>query len=271
MENSPKIKEAGSSIVTQSSTDSPVPNCIVCSVKPSRVHSVYCSDDCIRKHATKTVSASSASESEASSAPITPSLESPTDGEKKTTQTKIISQLFKDKANHVVVIEKTTGKIFSGKSAPTYDKLQQWLTEHPTFEVLKPGTPQATAFKAKQQQLKSLAKNMSEKELFAVSQPAKVQTKLRFEADKMVYVSPTTQKQVITTTLKRPISATSSSSPVNLKSPANKLEPITKTPKLSSTSAQKPTSAPLKKRTSSTVRYIEILKILVEWVKINLY
>lgn len=245
------MKEAGtSSTMVQSTTDSPAPNCCVCNIKPSRVNSIYCSDDCIRKHS-KTLSASSASESEASSsAPSTPILKSPSEGEKKTIQPKLISQMFKDKANHVVVIEKSTGKILVGKNAPTHDKLQQWLAEHPGYDILKPGTPQAMAFKAKQQQLKSLAKNMGEKELFAVSQPTKIQTKLRFEADKMVYVNPTTQKQVTTTALKRPLSATSSSSPVSSKPQAHKSEPISKNPKLTSTPVQKSSIQP-KKRTVS--------------------
>lgn len=254
MGNSPKTKEAGSSSAAQSTTNSSASNCIVCSSKPSRPNSIYCSDDCIRKHATKTRTASTASESEAtSSAPTTSLLKSPSDGDKKiTTQPKGFTQLFKDKANHVVVIEKATGHVLKGKSAPTHDKLHQWLADNPGYEILKPGTPQADAFKAKLQQLKTIGKSMSDKELFAVSQPTKIQTKLRFEADKMVYVNPTTQKQVTTTATKRPFSATISSSPVNSKSPAHKSEPITKTPKLSSTPVQKTVQ---KKRTSSTVGF----------------
>lgn len=220
--------------------------------------SVYCSDDCIRKYASTTKagvgSISNTSDSDSMAIITTaPSLKSPTleHSERKTIQPKIFSQLFKDKANHVVVIDKSTGKYLTGKSAPTADKLQQWLIEHPNHEVLKPGTPQAAAFKAKQQQLKTLAKNMdAERELFAVTQPVKIQTKLRFEADKMVYVSPISQKQVTTTTtaLKRSISATSSSSPVHTKSPVPKTESTAiKTPKLTSTPTQKTTSVQKKR------------------------
>lgn len=184
---------------------------------------------------------------------MNPSLKSPTDTEKRTIQPKIINQLFKDKTNHVVLFDKSTGKYITGKHAPTSDKLQQWLAEHPNHEVLKPGTPQANAFKAKQQQLKTLSKDMqAERELFAVTQPVKIQSKLRFDADKMVYVNPTTQKQVVTTVaLKRPLSATSSS-PVNTKSPVSKMEPIAKIPKLTSTPVSKPPIQ--KKRTPTTVR-----------------
>lgn len=247
----------------QSTLDSTVANCIVCGVKPSRSNSVYCSDDCIRKHASTTkviVSTSNLNESEAV-ATTSPSLKSPTDTERKTIQPKIIHQMFKDKANHVVLYDKTTGKFLTGKNAPTADKLQQWLAEHPNHEVLKPGTPQAMAFKAKQQQLKTLAKNMdAERQLFAVTQPAKIQTKLRFEADKMVYVSPSSQKQassiaITTTAVKRPISAVSSS-PVHTKSPVLKESPITKTPKLSSTSTAK---VVIQKKRTVTIIYFEDL------------
>ncbi|XP_031636315.1 uncharacterized protein LOC116349151 isoform X2 [Contarinia nasturtii] len=227
VENSPKTKE------------SPVPNCVVCCFKPSRSNSIYCSDDCIRKHS-KAVSntASSASESDST----TPTIKSPS--EKKFPQPKILSHMFRDKMNHVVIYDKATNTFLTGKNAPTQDKLQKWLADHPNHEVLKPGSKkaeefkerQSDAFKKKQQQLKSLAKTMaSEKELFAVTQAAKIQTTLQFESNKMVYVNPTTQKQVTTTSLKRPISAITSS-PVNSKSPASRSgEPIAKAPKLSST------------------------------------
>lgn len=250
-------------VAAQSTSDSSIPNCIVCGAKPSRVSSVYCSDDCIRKHAstTKAVTSSVSSSSTSHSEVITPmpTLKSPSEGEKKTIQPKTVQQLFKDKkTNHVVIYDKSTGKYLTGKNAPTADKLQQWLTEHPHHEALKSGTPQAAAFKAKQQQLKSIARDIEvEKELFAVSQPVKIQTKLRFEADKMVCVNPITHKPATTTvTMKRPISAVLSS-PTNIKSPTTKAEPITKTPKLSSTPTSAQKLIPQKKRTVS-VFYIPI-------------
>lgn len=244
-----KTKE-GSSSPAVSQSPSNTSNCIVCGAKPSRVSSVYCSDDCIRKYATTAKMATSpvVSVTEAT-------LKSPTE-ERKSFQPKITQQLFKDKTNHVVVFDKSTGKYLTGKSAPTRDKLQQWLAEHPQHEVLKPGTPQAMAFKAKQQQLKTLARDMeAEKELFAVSQPAKIQTKLRFEADKMMYVNPSQKQTTPTSSLKRPIPSTGTAvlSPV-LKSPATKQEPITKTPKLTATPVQK--IVPQKKRTTLTVSHV---------------
>lgn len=189
----------------------------------------------------------------------TSSIKSPSDGERKSLQPKT-GQLFKDKTNHVVVFDRSTGKYLSGKNAPTADKLQQWLAMHPNHEVLKTGTPQANAFKAKQQQLKSMQRDMQvEKELFAVTQPVKIQTKLRFESDKMVYVNPTTQKQPTTTTVavKRPISATLSTSPVSGRSPSSKGEPVTKTPKLTSTPSSK--SLSIKKKINTTVIVLTFL------------
>lgn len=281
MENPPKMKGAGSSsTVTQSTFNSPAPNCIVCNAKQSRVNSVYCSDDCIRKHAKTTVTASSvnvspgaattstanATETEASlsSPPFT--LKSPNENEKKGPTHKVMQQLFMDKTNKVLVIDKTTNKLLVGKNRPSVDKLQQWLADNPNYEVLKPGSPAAMAYKAKQQQMKSL-KAMADKELFSVSQPPpKVQTKLRFEADKMGYVNPSSQKSVSATASKRPHSATSS--PGNSKSPhAHKSEPISKTPKLSSTPAQKSST---KKRTSNTVSYfVDMLNIYASDKKKN--
>lgn len=209
----------------------------MCGTKPSRLNSIYCSDDCIRKYASKAVNTTGGNGNEnesdcsvATKLPPTKPTPTPTPSkptvqeEKKIVPTKMGSHLFKDKLNHVVLFEKTTGK---------------------------PGTN--LAFKAKQQQLKCIGKKLEyEKELFAVTQPMKIQTKLRFEADKMVYVSPTTHKQVTTNVLKRPISVTSST-PQDTKSPAHKSEAITKTPKLTSTPVQK---IPIqKKRTSNTVRH----------------
>lgn len=98
--------------------------------------------------------------------------------------------VLKNKKNHVIVYDRKTGRYLTGSNAPTLENYRQWLQEHPNYEIVKPGTVQAAAFKAKQEQLKQLAIGMeSEKELFAVSQPQKIQTTLKFDADKkMTYV-----------------------------------------------------------------------------------
>ncbi|XP_077990047.1 uncharacterized protein LOC144444491 [Glandiceps talaboti] len=40
----------------------------------------------------------------------------------------------------VAVIERHTGRVLAGLSAPTVTNLEEWIIKHPTFEVLRPGT-----------------------------------------------------------------------------------------------------------------------------------
>lgn len=47
-------------------------------------------------------------------------------------------QQKKDSNSKVVVLERKTGRILTGPTAPTESGLKEWLTEHPTFEVLQP-------------------------------------------------------------------------------------------------------------------------------------
>ena len=37
------------------------------------------------------------------------------------------------------MVEKSSGRIIAGVVAPTRGNLIEWLEDHPTFEVLKPG------------------------------------------------------------------------------------------------------------------------------------
>lgn len=166
----------------------------------------------------------------------------------KTIQPKISSPvpgLFKDKQNHVVLFDKSSGKFLIGKNSPTADKLQQWLDEHPTHEVLKPGTAQAAAFKAKQMQLKALAKDMNvEKELFAVNQPTKIQTTLRFDSEKKIMygLNPPGTKQSPSGIVKRLSSSTTPSPGHQTPKPTilNKsYDGHSKTPKATTTPTQK--------------------------------
>lgn len=195
---------------------------------------------------TTTVVATSApatnqSQSQAISAASTsmPKIISQTTPESQKKSVKLTTPLFRDRANHVVCIDKTTGKFLTGKSAPTIDTLQKWLEEHPTHEVLRPGTPQANAFKEKQLQLKNLASRIeAEKELFAVSQPMTVQTTLRFtDGDKRMVFGIGNKPATPTTGIKRTFSNTSTklSTSVHDKS----IEPAVKTPKLSNTPVQR--------------------------------
>lgn len=55
----------------------------------------------------------------------------------------------------VIVIERKTGNVLAGPNAPTTSNLKTWLQEHPTYEVVQPGTniikssPNITKIKAK--------------------------------------------------------------------------------------------------------------------------
>lgn len=254
-------------------------NCIVCNAEASRNNSVYCSDNCIRKHAStaKVNVTSAASVSTIYGETTTPTVTAAATTTSNNTTSKVnqttpevqrkqiklpTQSLFKDKSNHVVCIEKATGKYLTGKMAPTTENLQKWLDEHPEYEVLKPGTPQANAFKAKQLQLKTLARNMeAEKELFSVSQPVKVQTTLRFnESDKKMVYGLANKPATAPAGVKRPITMTSPSSNTSTKlSLANRsMEPITKTPKLSVMPIQK--SNTVKKRLNDEPKTLSTTK-----------
>lgn len=123
-------------------------NCIVCK-KAARPNSVYCSDECILRHAQNAMK--------------------PAEG----------AQMFKVKDNRVMVFEKSSGRYLSGEKAPTKDNLKHWLKDHPTFQVVSPGSAQQKALLAKKDQLKSLSKKMRETQPTS-PQPSTVQTKLKF-------------------------------------------------------------------------------------------
>lgn len=228
-------------------------NCSVCGVKPTRNNTSYCGDDCARKYAQQTktnvtipVDATTSHQSDTLLANTKQTIKMvATDSDRtqnKPTQVKLAQPVFRDKANHVVVYEKGTDKFLTGKSAPLIDKLDHWLKLHPNYEVLKPGTQQAIAFRAKQMQLKSLARELQAKELFAVNQPPKVQTTLRIEPDKkIVFQNPLQKGQ-----LKKAIVVASGVSPTTPKSNALFVKPdaIAKNPKLTATPQQKSSATP---------------------------
>ncbi|XP_054265683.1 death-inducer obliterator 1-like isoform X1 [Macrosteles quadrilineatus] len=78
----------------------PAGECIVCK-KESFPGGVYCSDECIAKHASESLS-------------------------------------VLDKSS-VIVFEKKTGRIFAGPNGPTPSTLTSWLMAHPSYEVMRPG------------------------------------------------------------------------------------------------------------------------------------
>ncbi|XP_059615417.1 PHD finger protein 3 isoform X2 [Phlebotomus argentipes] len=122
-------------------------SCIVCK-KAARLNSIYCSDDCIRKHAMVTTKITTTKETTPAKAPPG----APT--------TKKVGVL-KNKFDRVIVYNKLTGKCLSGESAPTLTNLKHWLSENPNYEVVQPGSALGQAFKAKQAQLASISKQMA--------------------------------------------------------------------------------------------------------------
>lgn len=126
-----------------------ITNCIVCR-KQARNSSIYCSDDCIRQHASKTTASTS------TVAPITimsanlPVVKDNTNKLEKVSEKN--HKVLKYKNERVVVYEKSTGRCFAGNMAPTVSNLKQWLEEHPTYDVVEQGTAPALALQARQKQ-----------------------------------------------------------------------------------------------------------------------
>lgn len=63
------------------------------------------------------------------------------------------SHILKNKHDRVIVFEKETGRCIAGANAPTVQNLKQFLKDHPTFQVVTPGSAQSEAIKAKKKQL----------------------------------------------------------------------------------------------------------------------
>ncbi|KAJ8322134.1 hypothetical protein KUTeg_000605 [Tegillarca granosa] len=82
----------------------------------ARVGSVYCSKDCITKHTKESLKIIHKQQ------------------EKQVTK----SPKGESSEKKIVVLEKKSGRIITGPTAPTESNLISWLEEHPTFEVLCP-------------------------------------------------------------------------------------------------------------------------------------
>lgn len=112
--------------------------CIVCK-KPARPNSIYCSDDCIRKHAQNALNAVKVPE-----ASTTSTLKLGPDDKKKKTKGLFEDLLSmadrKPKVERVCVLERRTGKLLTGSNAPTTLNLKKWIQDNPTFEVVQPGS-----------------------------------------------------------------------------------------------------------------------------------
>lgn len=100
-------------------------------------------------------------------------------------------------------MERKTGRCLTGRNAPSLDKLKSWLQTHPTFELVPPGSAQASIILAKQAEVRKqqLAKEAAEKKSSSSinatitsssgvggSSP-KVQTQLKFNEQKKMVLS----------------------------------------------------------------------------------
>ncbi|XP_055954851.1 titin homolog [Patella vulgata] len=91
--------------------------------KEARVGSVYCSNECIIQHAKLSLKL------------LQQDRDKVTSKKAEEPDTSSSSKVGTDK---VVVLERKTGCILNGPTAPTESTLQDWLEKHPTFEVLQP-------------------------------------------------------------------------------------------------------------------------------------
>lgn len=66
----------------------------------------------------------------------------------------------------VIVYERKSGRLLAGSNAPTAENLKAWLQQHPTFEVVRPGT------------LSTIKPGLAKKK---IAEPTKIQTTLNFE------------------------------------------------------------------------------------------
>ncbi|XP_029633822.1 platelet binding protein GspB isoform X2 [Octopus sinensis] len=101
--------------------------------KDARTGSVYCSDECIVRHAQESL-ALLKNERHFQQTGQKPSEKSI--NPQPTPQ--LLPSLKKESNSKVVVLERKSGRILTGPTAPTESVLREWLTEHPTFEVLQP-------------------------------------------------------------------------------------------------------------------------------------
>ncbi|XP_037819855.1 serine-rich adhesin for platelets [Lucilia sericata] len=150
----PSVPATVSSTPTSSKVSESSTLCIVCK-KIARSNSIYCSDDCIRKHAQNalnTIMHKTQTDSSATSSPLNKSVaEDKTKRKPKGLFEELLSAADrKPKVERVNVYERKSGRVITGNSAPTVVNLKKWLQDNPTFEVIQPGSAQALELEKKQ-------------------------------------------------------------------------------------------------------------------------
>lgn len=227
--------------------------CLVCE-KPARENSIYCGDDCIRKHAsvTKTISSEVTIIEKAAAATDAPAVKTPDTvfirkiSPPTPPAPKILNStmLVQKKQAHTVVQDKQTGKMLMINLSEDDEKFTKWMGKHPNYVVSPQKAAHNAAFRAKQKQLKSLARGLEAERESASAQrgPVRMQTTLSFDTDKkIVFVN--AQGKIVNPVIRKPSDAT----PPTTKS-HQQMTPISKNPKLSSTPPQKPPAATYQKR-----------------------
>ncbi|XP_052873632.1 uncharacterized protein LOC128278950 [Anopheles cruzii] len=182
--------------------------CIVCG-NPAKPSSIYCSDDCIRKHAGSipTVKSDNKAKERTTSVPssvLSTSLTESSPGSANDT---------------IIVMERKTGRCMTGKNAPTEENIKKWLQDHPTFEVVPPGSAQANIILAKAESRRlALAKEASASKSSSPiatvgSNVPKAQTQMKMnDQKKMILVSSaTTSSKVSSPSGSRPAPGTPAS------------------------------------------------------------
>uniref|UniRef100_A0A0K8WM71 PHD finger protein 3 n=1 Tax=Bactrocera latifrons TaxID=174628 RepID=A0A0K8WM71_BACLA len=148
------FKDLQKPIQAEAISTEPQTFCIVCK-KVARSNSIYCSDDCIRKHAQNALNMFAAVSSAKSPEPTVSSNINEDAALKKKKAKGLFEDILsmadrKPKIERVHVIERKSGRILTGSNAPTTHNLKKWLQDNQTFEVVQPGSIQAQEIEKKQ-------------------------------------------------------------------------------------------------------------------------
>ncbi|RUS88140.1 hypothetical protein EGW08_004102, partial [Elysia chlorotica] len=107
-----------------------------CSKTP-RAGSVYCSNECIMNHAQESLKAIRDEQAKKASKEKHHSSQQASSGKSSSSSSKVPPSPSSS-SDVVEVMERETGKILRGPSAPTQKGLHRWLEQHPSFEVVQP-------------------------------------------------------------------------------------------------------------------------------------
>jgi hypothetical protein len=145
------------------STDEDVPKamCVVCNKNPTRIDSIYCSDECIQNHAIKHTSDDAITSPKSSQPP-------------QKTEVKR-GNILKNQEGCVIVYDKTTDKLLSTKLWPHISVLQQWLSQNPNCEPVRPGTSKAEILMSSISNKKQLSSALQTPTISSTTNPAKNQ------------------------------------------------------------------------------------------------